>query len=162
MATSSETTSDEEHQYSVLRSNEGKIANLINLTCLLPLLRTKGLLTDKEFKLLQEMSPENRINGGTRLVQILLSKKGGNVLDLFIEALREEGHSEHVGHKSLAFELLAELSKPKMMPPRSRASTLPEKFVRREINRQSLPKHMPISTRSFSESEASASISTMV
>ena len=155
MATSSETASGEEYQY-VLRHNEKKIANLINPTCLLPMLRAKGLLTEDEFKLLQEISPENRINRGAQLVQILLSKKGGNVLDVFIEALREE--KEHVGHKSLAFELLAELSKPKPPPPpsfsRPRASTLP---VRSEIEAQSLPKPRSTSLRPFSESEASAS-----
>ena len=163
MATSSEIRpNDAEYsgQY-VLRNNENKIANLINLTCLLPLLRAKGLLTESESKLLEEMSPEtqhNRINRGTQLVQILLGKKGGRkVLDVFIEALREE--KEHVGHKSLAFELLAELSK--LPPPpsvfRPRALTLPEISARNEVRGQHFPKHTPLSTRSFSESEGSAS-----
>ena len=160
MATSSETPSDVEYQYyDVLRNNKNKIANLVNLTCLLPLIRAKGLLTESESKLLEEMSPETQHNRGAQLVQILLDKKGGrNVLDVFIEALHEE--KEHVGHKCLAFKLLAELSKlppPPSLSVRPRASTLPEISARSEVIGQHLPKHTPFSTRSFSESEGSTS-----
>ena len=123
MATSSDNLSDEDYHY-VLRNNEKKIANLINPTCLVPVLLTKGLLIENELKLLQGIAPDKR---GAQLVQILLDKKGGNVLNLFIQALREE--EEHIGHRNLAFKLLAELPKPSF---HCRAATLPAKPVKRQ------------------------------
>ena len=156
MATSIGTSSDDNYQQYVLRKNEKKIANLINLTCLLPVLRDKGLLTENEFQQISSVDSSENMKGtqSRQLVQIMLQKKEGNVLDIFIEALRED--EEHVGHKSLAFELLAELSNPPS-PLRPRASTLPQNTVRSEIKRQSLPKHTSLGTRSFSVSETSAS-----
>ena len=140
MATSNDSLNDEDYQY-VLRKNEKKIANLINPTCLFPVLHDKKLLTEDEVKLLQGTVPEKK---GARLVQILLGKKGGNVLHVFIQALRED--EEHVGHKSLAFELLAELSNPPLLSSfRSRAASLPVKPVKSDpviFRRQTGPKRL--------------------
>ena len=97
----------------ILLNNDKQIKNSVNLTCLLPILRTKGLLTDDEFRLLQEMQYDTRKN--VQLVRILQSKGGGNALQLFIEALQEEG--EHMGHKHLAVTLLGEISAIKPRPP---------------------------------------------
>jgi len=115
-----DSVSDEDNRC-VLQSNETNIINLINLTLLLPVLRTKaGLLTEDELRLLE--IPSRGINRKAQLVQILLSKpRGEKVLSLFIEALQEE--KEHMGHKNLAFQLLTELSKSKMVPPRSISTT---------------------------------------
>jgi len=92
---------DESYQR-LLRNNERKITDLTNLPCLLPILYTKGLLTEIERRTLQQM-PEYEINKSAQLVQILLSK-GGSAFPLFIEALQKE--SEHMGHKNLAVTLL--------------------------------------------------------
>jgi len=106
---------------SVLQNNETHINNLINLTLLLPVLRTKaGLLTEDELRLLE--IPSHGINRRAQLVQILLSKpRGEKTLNIFIEALQEE--KEHIGHKNLALQLLAELSESKMVPPLSLSTT---------------------------------------
>lgn len=100
----------------ILEKNEKTIKGSINLNCLLPKLRTKGLLTDDEYQLLLEIvtsHPYETHNSSQRLFQILLTKGGGNALNLFIEALQEE--DEHLGHKTLAIALLGEVSsvKPK-------------------------------------------------
>ena len=97
----------------LLHNNERKIKNSINLTCLLPILRTKRLLTDDEFRLLQEIHYETQKN--SQLVQFLQNKGGGSALHLFIEALQEE--DEHMGHKTLAVTLLSEISTIKSRPP---------------------------------------------
>ena len=115
-----DSVSDEDNRC-VLQSNETNIINLINLTLLLPVLRTKaGLLTEDELRLLE--IPSHGINRRAQLVQILLSKpRGEKTLNIFIEALQEE--KEHIGHKNLALQLLAELSESKMVPPLSLSTT---------------------------------------
>ena len=97
---------DEEYRR-VLQNNEKNITNSTNLSCLLPILRTKGLLTEDESRLLQEM-PGYEVRRRSQLVQTLQSKGGGNALNLFIEALQEE--TEHLGHKNLAITLLGEIA----------------------------------------------------
>ena len=97
----------------ILQNNERKIKNSINLGYLLPILRTKGLLTEDEFRLLQEIPYETHKN--SQLIQFLQSKGGGNALHLFITALQEE--DEHIGHKTLAVTLLGEISAIKSRPP---------------------------------------------
>ena len=143
----------------VLRNNEKKIIKLINPNYLLPVLRTNGLLTESEHQQLEEISVlQNEAN--TQLFQILLSKREGNALNLFIKALQEEG--EHMGHKSLAVQLLTELSKLKTAPPVPphkttlyRAHTLPQSVVKRETEW-----HTPLTTtRSLSASEVSSAVS---
>ena len=91
----------------VLQNNETNITSSTNLTCLLPILRAKGLLTGDEFRLLQEM-PGYEVRRRSQLVQTLQSKGGGNAMNLFIEALQEE--TEHLGHKNLAITLLGEIA----------------------------------------------------
>ena len=97
----------------ILQNNERTIKNSINLAYLLPILRTKRLLTADEFRLLQEIPYEGQKN--SQLVQFLQSKGGGNALDLFIKALQEE--DEHIGHKTLAVTLLTEISATNRSPP---------------------------------------------
>ena len=117
---------DEEYRR-VLQNNEKNITNSTNLSCLLPILRKKGLLTEDEFQLLQEM-PAYEVRRRSQLVQTLQSKGGGNALNLFIEALQEE--TEHLGHKNLAITLLGEIASikhakkpaPPTLPRKARAS----------------------------------------
>ena len=109
----------------ILQNNEKNITRLTNLECLLPVLRTKWLLTENELRLLREM-PQYEIHRTSKLVQILLTKGGRNAVDLFIEALQDE--KEHIGHNELAKVLLQEVSiinrpKPAKKPP----PTLPRK-----------------------------------
>ena len=146
----------------VLCNNKKKIIKLINPNYLLPVLRTKGLLTESEHQQLEEISMlQNEANTGrAQLFQILLSKREGNALNSFIKALQEEG--EHMGHKSLAVQLLIELSKLKTAPPVPphkttlyRAHTLPQSVVKREIEWQT----QLTTTRSLSASEVSSAVS---
>ena len=142
----------------VLQNNEKNITNSTNLSCLLPILRKKGLLTEDEFRLLQEM-PGYEVRRRSQLVQILQSKGGGNALNLFIEALQEE--TEHLGHKHLAITLLGEITsikhakKPAPPAPPRKARTsgqapkpfIPHSPVRRHMSLQLSPsKDRPQST----------------
>ena len=101
----------------ILEKNEKQIKGSVNVNCLLSLLRAKELLTDDEFRMLQEAMPpyytETYRNG--QLFQILLRKGGGNALNLLIEALQEE--REHLGHKTSAVTLSEELSTKRGPPP---------------------------------------------
>ena len=97
----------------ILQNNERKIKSSINLPYLLPILRAKRLLTEDEFRLLQEIPYETQKN--SQLVQYLANKGGGNALHLFINALQEE--DEHMGHKTLAVTLLTEISAINKSPP---------------------------------------------
>ena len=140
---------DEEYRR-VLQNNEKNITNSTNLSCLLPVLRAKGLLTENEFRLLQEM-PEYEVRRRSQLVQTLQSKGGGNALNLFIEALQEE--TEHLGHKNLAITLLGEISSikhakkpaPPAPPRKARASfsQSPQPFSTPQPVRRHMTLHVP-------------------
>lgn len=106
----------------ILHNNETKITNSTNLKCLLPILQTKGLLTDAEFQLLHDM-PSYEAHRSSQLVSILLKKGGGNALNLFVEALQEE--YEHLGHKTLAVSLLGELTSIKTKTAKKPAPPVP-------------------------------------
>ena len=124
------TVNDDEDYRRVLRNNEKKITTLINPTLLLPVLRANGLLSESEHQQLDEMPMlQNEANRRAQL------REGISVLNSFIKALQEEG--EHMGHKILAVQLLAELSnlKPAPLPPPRkmrvyRAHTLPQSAVK--------------------------------
>lgn len=133
--------SDEDYRQ-ILQNNEKYITNSTNLSCLLPILRAKGLLTDGEFQLLQEMPPY-KVRNRSQLVQILLGKGGGNALNLFIQALHEE--KEHLGHKNLARALVGEVSN---LKPKStkKAPAPPTTSPRTTRVSQTLPLDQPFST----------------
>ena len=97
----------------ILQNNERTIKNSVNLSYLLPKLWAKGLLTEDQYRLLQEMPYETQKN--SQLVQFLQTKGGGDAMHLFIQALQEE--SEHLGHKTLAVTLLQEISAIKSSRP---------------------------------------------
>ena len=155
------TVNDEDYRR-VLRNNEKKITKLINPNYLLPVLRANGLLTKSELQQLEDMPMlQNEANRKAQLFQILLGKEEGNTctLNSFIKALQEEG--EHMGHKSLAIQLLSELSNLKTVPP-----VPPRKMTL--YHAHTLPRHDQLSsetewhtsltttTRSFSEPEVSS------
>ena len=140
----------------VLRNNEKKITKLINPNHLLPILRANGLLTESEHQQLEDMPMlQNEANRKAQLFQILLGKGEGNTFNSFIKALQEEG--EHKGHKSLAIQLLTELSNLKTVPPvPPRKMTLYRAHTLPQHNRLSSKTEWrtPLTTiRSFSESE---------
>ena len=97
----------------VLHNNERKIKNSLNLSYLLPIIWSKGLLTEDEYRLLQEMQYETQKN--SQFVQFLKNKGGGDAMNLFIQALQEE--YQHMGHKNLAVTLLQEMSSIKSSRP---------------------------------------------
>ena len=154
------TVNDEDYRR-VLRNNEKKITTLINPTQLLPVLRANRLLTESEHQQLEEMPmPQNEVNRSSQLFKILLDKREGiTVLNSFIEALQEEG--EHMGHKSLAVQLLAELSNLKPAPPPPprkmrvhRAHTLPQSAVKSQTEWRA-----PLTaTRSLNEPRVSSAV----
>ena len=155
------TVNDDEDYRRVLRNNEKKITTLIDPNLLLPVLRANGLLTESEHQQLDEMPMlQNEANRRAQLFKILLDKREGiSVLNSFIKALQEEG--EHMGHKSLAVQLLAELSNLKPAPPPNprkmrvyRAHTLPQSAVKGQTER-----HTPLTTtRSLNESGVSSAV----
>jgi len=93
---------DAEYRH-LLQKCEREIAAQTNIPVILPMLRTKRLLVDEEFRALQELPSYER---GSHLVQILQKKGGEDAFSLFIAALKQEG--EHLGHKNLAGRLLKE------------------------------------------------------
>ena len=156
------TVNDEDYRR-ILRNNEKKITQLINPSYLLPVLRANGLLTESEHQQLKDMSMlQNEANRKAQLFQILLGRGEGNTLNLFIKALQAE--REHVGHKSLAIQLLTELSNLKMVPPvPPRTMTL----YHAHTKAHTVPRHNQLSsetewrtplttTRSLSELEVSS------
>ena len=100
--TSLATLTDAEYRH-LLQKCEREIAAQTNLQLLLPLLITKGLLVDEEFRALQELASYER---GSHLVQILQKKGGEDAFNRFIASLKQE--NEHLGHKNLASRLLRE------------------------------------------------------
>ena len=131
------TLCDEDYRR-ILQNNEKKITNLTNLNCLLPLLRQKGLLTDNEFRLLKEMPPYE-VRSGSKLVDILLGKGGGDALNLFIQALEEE--DEHLGHKNLAImlRLESETSNIKTRPAKKPPPPIPYRKSKVKHNQADVP-----------------------
>ena len=87
----------------VLQNCEREIAAQTNLSLLLPILRTKGLLIDEEFRTLTELPSYER---GSLLVRILQKKGGEDAFNRFTTALKQE--TEHLGHKNLVGKLLKE------------------------------------------------------
>ena len=140
----------------VLRNNERKITELINPRYLLPVLRAHGLLTKSEHQQLEEMPmQQNEANKKARLFKILLGKQDENALNLFINALQEEG--EHTGHKRLSVELLAELPNLEPAPPlpprkmrMHHAHTLPQSTAKSQAEYSPLTTTRPLSVSGVS------------
>ena len=91
----------------VLQNSARDITNLSDISYLLPILCSKGLITERKFKSFEEMPPYERSQLFHNI--LLNSERKPSALQLFIEALQEEKY--HVGHKLLASKLLEEVSK---------------------------------------------------
>ena len=86
--------------HKILQQRRQDIVSTIQPNTLLPLLLSKKLVTEEEFK---EISDDcGRISEGQRNGKLLdiVAKKGANAFDLFVTALKEE--DKHLGHESLA------------------------------------------------------------
>ena len=105
--------------HKILQQHRQDIVSTINPNTLLPLLLSKKLVTEEEFR---EISADNgRIPEGQRNSKLLdiVAKKGESAFDLFVSALKEE--DKHLGHESLAKTLEEEkekVSKPPITQPR--------------------------------------------
>lgn len=113
----------------VLQSLESDISITIQLPCLLPFLRRKRLVTQSELQQLSSDGKESDLEKNRKLIRIITGK-GENAYDLFIEALQEEG--EHLGHASLVKKLMNEKKKIKSAvcppePPTTPTPTFPPK-----------------------------------
>ena len=98
----------------VLQSRAKDITDLTDFNYLIPILCSKGLITENKFK---EMPAHER----SRLFHNILVRRP-SALHLFIEALQEEEH--HSGHKHLARKLLEEVSKIKSSEATSESESI--------------------------------------
>ena len=94
----------------ILQGLQSEMDITIQLTHLLPILRTKRLVTLSEFQQLSSDGKESDLEKNIKLIRIIIGK-GEKAFDLFIEALQEEG--EHLGHDSLAKKLMDEKKRSK-------------------------------------------------
>ena len=100
--------------HKILQQRRQDIVSTIHPNTLLPLLLSKKLVTDEEFR---EISDDHgRIPEGQRNSKLLdiVAKKGANAFDLFVSALKEE--DKHLGHESLAKTLEEEKEKVSKYP----------------------------------------------
>ena len=88
-----------------LQRLESDIAITLQLHYLLPILRRKRLVTQSEFQQFSSDEKESDLKKNRKLIRIITGK-GEDAFDLFIEALQEE--EEHLGHGSLAKRLVNE------------------------------------------------------
>lgn len=95
----------------ILQGLQSEIEVTIQLTHLLPILRTKRLLTQSEFQQLSNDGKESDLEKNRKLIRIIIAK-GENAFNLFIEAL--QGEREHLGHESLAKRLMDEKNQLKL------------------------------------------------
>ena len=122
----------------VLQNSARDITNLTDTSHLLPILCSKGLITERKFKSFEEMPAHER---SQLFHNILMSiERKPSALQLFIEALQEEKY--HVGHKLLASKLLEEVSKIKSGEATSES----------ELTKASLHGRQQYDTRSLPES----------
>ena len=98
----------------ILQQRRQDIVSTIHPNTLLPLLLSKKLVTEEEFR---EISDDHgRIPEGQRNSKLLdiVAKKGASAFDLFVSALKEE--DKHLGHESLAKTLEEEKEKVSKYP----------------------------------------------
>ena len=88
-----------------LQRLESDIAITLQLHYLLPILRRKRLVTQSEFQQFSSDEKESDLKKNRKLIRIITGK-GEDAFDLFIEALQEE--EEHLGHGSIAKKLADE------------------------------------------------------
>ena len=89
--------------HKILQQHRQEIVSTIHPNTLLPVLLSKKLVTEEEFR---EISDDfGRLSDGQRNGKLLdiVAKKGANAFDLFVTALKEE--EKHLGHESLAKRL---------------------------------------------------------
>ena len=100
--------------HKILQQRRQDIVSTIHPNTLLPLLLSKKLVTQEEFR---EISDDyGRIPEGQRNSKLLdiVAKKGASAFDLFVSALKEE--DKHLGHESLAKTLEEEKEKVSKFP----------------------------------------------
>ena len=100
--------------HKILQQHRQEIVSTIHPNTLLPVLLSKKLVTEEEFR---EISDDfGRISDGQRNAKLLdiVAKKGAHAFDLFVSALKEE--EKHLGHESLAKTLQEEKEKVSRQP----------------------------------------------
>ena len=123
----------------VLQNSARDIRNLTDISYLLPVLCSKGLITESKFKSFEEMPAHER----SQLFHNILanSERKPSTFQLFVEALQEEKH--HVGHKKLASKLLEEVSKIKSSESASESELMKQlpvsSFERQQCDSRSQP-----------------------
>ena len=89
----------------ILQGLQSELALTIQLNALLPILRSKRLVTQSESQQLSSDGKESDLEKNRKLIRIIIGK-GEKAYDLFVEALQEE--QDHLGHESLAKKLIDE------------------------------------------------------
>ena len=100
--------------HKILQQHRQEIVSTIHPNTLLPVLLSKKLVTDEEFR---EVSDDfGRLSDGQRNGKLLdiVAKKGADAFDLFVSALKEE--EKHLVHESLAKRLENEKEKVSQQP----------------------------------------------
>ena len=100
--------------HKILQQHRQEIVSTIHPHTLLPVLLSKKLVTEEEFR---EISDDfGRLSDGQRNGKLLdiVAKKGAHAFDLFVSALKEE--EKHLGHESLAKTLEEEKEKVSRQP----------------------------------------------
>ena len=94
----------------ILQGLQSELALTIQLNALLPILRSKRLVTQSESQQLSSDGKESDLEKNRKLIRIIIGK-GEKAYDLFVEALQEE--QDHLGHESLAKKLIDEKKRSK-------------------------------------------------
>lgn len=84
-----------------LQHLESDIATTLQLHYLLPILRRKRLVIQSEFQQFSSDEKESDLKKNRKLIRIITGK-GEDAFDLFIEALQDE--EEHLGSRQLSQE----------------------------------------------------------